>query len=217
MRLFLPTFKKCGNRGFTMVEILMALALTGMSMGAIYSVFISSNKSYKTQENVADAQQRIRVGLEMMIRDLRLAGLDPEGSATDGIDSNGAGFKEATSTKIRFTADLDMNGAIDDQGTSTTNNEERLTYILESGSLRRYLYEGHTTDESQQTLIEDVSALTFNYEDESGSPITKPVSAADLPNIRTVVISMSCQGIDGLGNTFTRTLNARVNCRNLWL
>lgn len=203
--------------GFTLIEVLIALLIAGLAAGSIYGVFISSNRSYRTQENVTDAQQRVRVGMEMMVRDIRMAGLDPAGGATDGIDGSGAGFKEATSTKIRFTADRDINGAIDDQGSSATKNQERITYLLESGSLKRILYEGHATGESTQTLFGNVSGLTFSYEDADGNSIAAPVSAANLGSIRTVIIGLTCQGTDAMGNTFSRTLRAKVSCRNLWL
>lgn len=195
---------------FTLVEILVAMAMVGMIIGGIYTVFISTNRSYHTQDRVADAQQRVRVGVDFMVRDIRLAGMDPVGPATDAVDTNGAGIKEATASKIRFTADMDMDGTIDEA------DRERITYEVDlvNNRLSQCLYEG-TGSESWQALINDVSALSFSYRDVNDNPITVPVSALNLANIRTVVITMTAQGTDVRGETFTRTLNARISCRNL--
>ena len=183
--------------GFTLIEVMITLAISGIAMAAIYGVFISSSQSYRTQEGVVDAQQRARVGLDFMVMNIRMAGFDPTGTATAGIEV-------ATATNIRFTADMNMDGDIDNA------NEERLTYTYNAGNqtLSQIRYEG-TANESTQTLIDMVSALTFIYLDANG------VVTANLADIRAVIISISCQGTGARGQLLTRTLSTRVNCRNL--
>jgi len=192
--------------GFTLVEILVALSIMGIAVGAIYGVFIASNRSYQTQDHVAEAQQRARVGVDFMVRDIRIAGLDPLTTASAGIE-------EATTTKVRFTSDIDLNGAIDNP-----QNEEKITYEYDSvnNRLRRCLYENPDTGAgSWQTLIDNVSALSLGYLDADGTIIVSPViSTVALDSIKTVVISMTCDGTDWQGQTFSRTLNTRVICRN---
>ena len=198
---------------FTIIEVLMAMVIVGVVIGAIYAVFVSSNRSYHTQDSVVEAQQRVRVGIDFMVRDIRMAGFDPLGLANDPVDGDGAGIKEATASKIRFTSDIDMNEAIDNP-----NSQERVTfeYDAANGRLRRCLYEG-TGSRTWQTLIYNVSALQFTYLDADGNTITSPVAADALDDIRTVVISMTVEGEGALGQTITRTLNTRVSCRNLSL
>ena len=191
------------TRGFTLVEILVALSIMGIAVGAIYGIFIASNRSYQTQDHVTEAQQGVRVGTDFMVRDIRLAGLDP-------LETAGAGIDEATTTKIRLTFDRDMDGTID-----LDDNEEIITYQYDpdNNRLRRCLYE-ETDSESWQTLIDNVSALTLGYLDANGNTIASPVAATDLGSIKTVVISMTCDGSDSLGQTFSRTQSTRVICRN---
>jgi len=186
------------SKGFTLVEVLIAMAIVGIVMGSIYSIFISSNRSYRTQDSVADAQQRVRVGIDFIAHDLRLAGLDPL--------SVGAGIETAGATNLRLTADIDLNGVID-----TPLNQERITYDYDAPSrtLRRKLYEGTASESAWQPLIEDVSALTFTYRDSGGNVTGTPA------DVRMVDISMTCQGTDAVGQPINRTLTARVICRNL--
>jgi len=188
------------SHGFTLLELLIALAIFGFVMGAFYSVFITSDRAYRTQDGVAEAQQGLRVGLDLMVRDIRLAGLDP-------LDTAGAGFEEATETKVRFTMDEDMNGAIDDPIDSA--NPETLTYEFDNANqtLQRGIFEGTAGEEEWHILISNVSDLTFTYLDEDGDETA--ISA----DIRTVIISMTCEGSYAEGTP--RTLTTRVRCRNL--
>jgi len=178
--------------GFTLIELMITLAITSIAMGAIYGVFISSSRSHRTQEGVVDAQQRARTGLDFMVGSIRMAGLDPTGNA-------GAGLEVNTATNIRFTADMDMDGIIEEA------NDERLTYIYNPGTqiLSQIRYEG-TPSASTQPLIDMVSALTFTYLDGNGDG-----------NVDSVAISITCQGRGSRGDILTRTLSNTVSCRNL--
>ena len=181
--------------GFTLVEVMITIAISGIALAAIYGVFISSSQSYRTQEGVADAQQRARVGLDFMVRNIRMAGFDP-------LDTSGAGIEVANPASIQFTADMNMSGGIDN------TDEERLTYTFAGGTLSQIRYAG-TPAASTQPLIDMVSAMAFTYLDANG------VVTAVLADIRSVTISITCQGMGNKGQLLTRTLNTRVSCRNL--
>ena len=205
-----PSKEGTRENGFTLVEILVAMSVMAVVMGAVYGVFFSSNRSYRTQERIVDAQQKVRMGLDFMVRDIRMAGYDPMGNATDAVEGGGAGIKSATATQIRFASDMDMDGTIEEA------NRERITYTYDAGTneVHQILYEG-TGSESEQTLMDDVTSLSFSYLDEDGSTLAVPVSSVNLANIRTVVVIITCQGQDAQGNPFIRTLNTRAICRNL--
>lgn len=69
------------NRGFTMVELLITLAIFGIVVVGIFSVNLSTQRSANTQEEIVDLQQNLRVGLESITRDLRWAGFLIPGSS----------------------------------------------------------------------------------------------------------------------------------------
>jgi len=65
---------KTSNPGFTLVELMVSLAIFGLVMVGIFGVYLSTQRSTNTQEQVVDLQQNLRVGLESISRDLRWAG-----------------------------------------------------------------------------------------------------------------------------------------------
>ncbi|MBI5602176.1 MAG: prepilin-type N-terminal cleavage/methylation domain-containing protein [Deltaproteobacteria bacterium] len=71
---------KKNRRGFTLVEVLVALTLLGVALGTVCQIFLSQADAYKTQARITQRQQRLRAALEIIARDFRSAGypaLDP--------------------------------------------------------------------------------------------------------------------------------------------
>lgn len=66
------------QNGITLIELLIALVICGMVMAGTYRLFIAQNKAYIVQDQVVDVQQNIRSVMELMVRDLRMAGYDDD-------------------------------------------------------------------------------------------------------------------------------------------
>ncbi|MBN1907686.1 MAG: prepilin-type N-terminal cleavage/methylation domain-containing protein, partial [Deltaproteobacteria bacterium] len=62
--------------GFTLVELLIAMAIAGVVMAGVYSAYSSQQRSYLAQEQVAAVQQNLRVAMYFMEREIRMAGCD---------------------------------------------------------------------------------------------------------------------------------------------
>jgi prepilin-type N-terminal cleavage/methylation domain-containing protein len=62
------------DKGVTLIELLIALVISGILIAALYRGFISQQKTYTVQEQVADMQQNVRVAINKMMREMRMAG-----------------------------------------------------------------------------------------------------------------------------------------------
>ena len=60
--------------GFSLVEVMSALVILGIAMTAAYATFEFQHSSFTVQNHVAEAQQNLRAALEVLSRDIRLAG-----------------------------------------------------------------------------------------------------------------------------------------------
>lgn len=65
--------------GVSLIELLVALAICGMVMAGSYRFFVSQSKAYVLQDQVIEAQQSLRLAMETLSRDLRMAGFDDDG------------------------------------------------------------------------------------------------------------------------------------------
>ena len=73
------------SKGVTLIELLIALVISAILIAGIYKVYISQQRSYASQEQVADMQQNVRVAINRMLREIRMAGF---GGKNDNIDGS---------------------------------------------------------------------------------------------------------------------------------
>jgi type IV pilus assembly protein PilW len=156
------------NQGFTLVEVLIALAISGVLFSGIYYAYSSQQKSSIIQQEVSAMQRNLRSGMHFMEREIRMACCDPTGKA-------GAAFISARKNQdyldgnfiLRFTADIrgDNDGSPPDGDTSDPN--EDIGYSLtDHGS------DGDTDLVRNGALIaENIDALDFVYLDKSDVPL----------------------------------------------
>ena len=186
------------SAGFTLVEVMVSIAILSILFGTIYRTFDVFTRSYAKENVKAGVQQKTRIGIDLMARDIRLAGLDPLGSANAGFNA-----ANTNSTSIQFTADLNYDGDLDDPF-------EDIRYFLNGNQLQQTadLGTGPVTD----TLLDNVIGLTFTYLNETDTPLAEPVATDE---IRTVLISLTLQREAGRDEPISRTYTSRIRCRNL--
>ncbi len=68
--------------GFTLIEMLVVMAILGIAMTVVYNVFLSSQRTIYTQDEIIDVQQNLRISAELISREIRMAGLLIPDSAT---------------------------------------------------------------------------------------------------------------------------------------
>jgi prepilin-type N-terminal cleavage/methylation domain-containing protein len=61
-------------RGFSLVEVLVALLLTGILTAAMFRVYINQHHAWMIQDSVIDMQQNARTAIDELTRQVRMAG-----------------------------------------------------------------------------------------------------------------------------------------------
>lgn len=72
--------KGASARGFTLIEVLISMAITIIVMGAVFGLLTRGQQTFQREPQVADLQQSARTALDMVARDALQAGagLPPE-------------------------------------------------------------------------------------------------------------------------------------------
>ena len=167
------------QRGFTLAELLVAIAVLGLIMTGLLSLMMSGNQAYVTGSNQIEAQQAARVALEQMVREIKGAGYNPKGVAGPPAIAAPPGFASPTATRL-------MINNTDDAG----NWGGGIVYSLNGTNLQR---QELGVDPGPQTIVGGIQALTFTYLDENNVVLAPPLAPPVLPNIRSVQISLTTQ------------------------
>jgi type IV pilus assembly protein PilW len=157
------------KRGFSLLEMLIVLAVFTFIVGGIFTNLSQSQIRYQFEQEVAELQQSGRNAVDLMEREIKLAGF-PKASYYDSgqnwtsANSNkvAAGFITIGATNLVFEADIEEDGIV-----------ERVDYNLSSGTLSRSAEDkpagGGAPAATYKVLANNVTALTFSYLDSNGT------------------------------------------------
>jgi len=231
--------QKTAPPGFTLIELMIAMAIGLVLIAGVFQLFISQKKVYSVQEQLLESQQNVRAGMDYIIRSLQTAGYDPTDSQQFGVSayqtgapyfraSNDAGLALTTNAELYFTTDDSGDGNIDNNGTERfgykiTNNTLELASIATTGASAGDI-------SSWQPLAENIESMTIVYTYANGalsSAVGLPdnsVAGRNFADIRAVTVSLTArtsrQDSDytdpALGDGYRRqTLASTIMLRNL--
>lgn len=192
---FSPLPERPFSAGFAVVEMLLVLGALAVLFGAIYSGFERLNRSYTAENAKAVTQQSARIGMEAMVQDMRLAGLNPLGTADAGVVA-------ASPTSFQFTADVNFDGDLDDPF-------EDIIYALTGNNLVQ------TNHLGAEVLLEGVTNLVFTFLDSTGAEIPSADLSTRRQDIRTVGIALTVSRPAGRQQQVSRTYSTQVRLRNM--
>ena len=179
------------HKGFTLIELLVAMTVGLVVMAGVSMTFRSQQKSYLLQEQMAAMQQNLRAAMFHMEREIRMAGCDPNQTAS-------AQFVTANATSITFTQDLrgDTEGSLPDG--DTEDPSENITYYLNDidgdglgDELRRN--DANPGGIGDQVIADNISALNFIYLDQASTKLDDDGAGnvtTSIPQIRSVELTL---------------------------
>lgn len=180
------------NSGFTLIEILISLAMASIVSMAIYALFVVQHRIYLAQKQIADIQQSLRSCMYLLESNIKHACFDPLNSASPAIIV-------ADKQSFGFQADLNSNGRLQSEktgagGTATTlvnDSNEQVTYGFSKttqgiGNLTQSNWAAGGAD-----MADYIECLNFVYLDENGAVISPlPLSQSDRQRIRSVEVTL---------------------------
>lgn len=150
-----------GTRGFSLPEILLAMAISVLLSSLIWVNFQSQHGAYVAQTLTRAMQEDLRSTLTLITEDLRMAGYNPHPLPVQPAVQNG--ILLAGKDRVRVAMDLNRDGDAED-------SNEDVTYLIKDSDgipalERKASFSGQATF---QPVINHVEALDFVYLDASG-------------------------------------------------
>ena len=199
------------QKGITLIELLVALAIFGIVIGAIYRLFIVQTRAYTVQDQVVEVQQSVRSAMEILLQDLRMTGFDDD----------------STTSTVMITTPI-ATPVADNLITVSyeyTNQRYTVTYWRDapSSTLFRQININPPDVTTTETLLGNVDDLTFTYgvdTDEDGD-VDNWVAAAAVGTSRVIAVRITLTARPTPVNpdvpqmVSPRTLTSAVTFRNL--
>lgn len=113
------------SRGFTLVELMITVLISGIVIIAIYTAYQAQQRSHTAQNQVSEMQQNQRAALDNLARRLRMVGYNPQDTKNvfELLDISSRGLDGIIAAggngSIQFTADIDEDGVLDSNETFT--------------------------------------------------------------------------------------------------
>jgi type IV pilus assembly protein PilW len=197
-------WQAASREGFTLIEMVVALGLSLVTVSAVYTLYVSELRAQLVREDMLEMQQQARVVMDVVSREILMAGYDPRGANNDVDLSNdflGITFDPG---RLMIKADLNGNGLL-------TDANESIIFVFDVGThtLRR------NTGGGNQPFGENIESFVVEYFDQEGNP------AVDSTSIRQVKITVTARTEDPdlkyvpNGGYRTVTLQSRLTPRNL--
>lgn len=193
------------TRGFTLMELLVAMGLTTVVMVAIFSAYRYQMYAIKGQDIQLELQQAGRDIIDLMTREIRMAGYNPTCAAFSAVVAG-------ATDSFRFQFDKDGDGVI--------SGDEDLTYSLDgTGTILRT---GNGTGGTTTALYTGLpsGALKFEYRDANNIGLATPLNASALNAVTSVKVTVQLQKSNPYpvgGGTLKTNLVSILDLRNRYI
>ncbi|MGH8493758.1 MAG: PilW family protein [Moraxellaceae bacterium] len=137
--------------GLSLIELMISLALGLVLVAGATQIFFTNTQAFRLQNNISGAQEAGRLGLEMLLTDLRRAGVDNPESVLDGASRNfGITGRNALATTAAVT------------GLLTNSDEVSVSYRVPPEVAQMSDCEGHVANSTDVIVNRYFVALDIN-------------------------------------------------------
>ena len=194
--------------GFTLPELLVSVLVMSFVVLGVTTVYLSNQRAYERGQTQTKTHQNARVGLEMLARELRMAGFDPQDQIS--LQASPSVFQVATATTLTFLADVSGDDTLD-----------RVTYRLQGQLLIREFSSWNGSifpAPAVEVVALGLASFGLAYADgtqPTNLPLSAPVTGTTLWDIRRVTVTLQTEAatVGGLQTAYDLSIDVRP--RNL--
>ena len=195
--------------GFTLVELLAVMLLAALLLAAFTAFYLSEQRSIRHHQIEVETSQNLRVALDQMVRDIRVAGLNPSKATIASFP-----FVTANATAIRFKLDTDGDGAVTGASTDENRGFQIAGTTIEKYDAAAGSFAGNVLANNIDVTGAPCGGTMFTYRDCNGNALTAPVASPGASIASVDVCVTAVQPVVG-GIPVRRTETESIRLRNV--
>ena len=204
-------------KGFTLVELMVALGVTTVLMAAVYMAVNAAKRKSSAIERKVTAQQDIKPALDLMAMEIGMASYNPMATPNANLWVNPTGsclaaspnpslyrgIQEATTNSIVVEMDIGGSATGDGDGMLGDDNEvirynydtgsQYITRETNCGGGQPFLGDVPTRTRAVRVINNTLNIPLFRYYDGTGAEIVSAGLPAGIPNIRRIEITLAVE------------------------
>jgi len=108
------------RRGFTLLEMVIAIAIAGFVVAALYGLFTMQSRQFLFQDIQMEMHQNLRFGTDVLSRSIRMAGFNTNGYVNGVMGSDGTSGSSVDASQLQVVIPWDNDG---------TNGTDAITVV----------------------------------------------------------------------------------------
>jgi prepilin-type N-terminal cleavage/methylation domain-containing protein len=197
------------DNGFTLVELLAVILLAALLLAAFTAFYLSEQRSLRHHQIEVETSQNLRVALDQMVRDIRVAGLNVSKATIASFP-----FVTADATVIRFKLDADGDGTV-----TSSSADENKGYQIAGTTIEKYdaaagSFSGNVLADYIDLTGAPCGGTMFTYRDCNGNALAAPVASPGI-NIASVDVCVTAVRPVIGGIPVKRTETESIRLRNV--
>lgn len=228
MKHFIFTHGSRRNQaGFSLSEVVVASLVSSVMFAGLYSFYRSQVFAYRTQQVAVNLKEEADLGIDLIVKELRIAGARPASYPVSGCTvprgglANCAGFQRVTAASAQgITFQYDYLPAADPDG-CPDDLAEQITYSYDTSNPNNRLIKrtaiGVNGGQSV-TVVSHASDFQLIYYDVDGSVMAAPTNEQGRKNVGRIEVRITTSDANpdpSVGGQLQRTRVSSAYLRNL--
>jgi len=197
MRNLFSKLKSSASKGFSLIELMIAMTLVMVVLAILSSILGSINNQLRTQRPRLEAVNNAQTAVDSIARLIRMAGSRPFScSTTFQIQA----LTPSSSLGNNYFGSLRIQSDWNPADCALTGVEEDVTFSVNNGTL--YLDANKLVP-----FVDKISALRFKFFDKNNAVMTSPQTQSD--DIAYVQVEVDTAAVNGVSTTITSGASIR--------
>jgi prepilin-type N-terminal cleavage/methylation domain-containing protein len=222
MRSKFANYRHGANSGFTLLELMISMAILTIVLGVVVSGLTTLQQRNKTEASKVDLTQEARQFEDQILSDIHQAGypslkmFDPASGATLNSPNVSQGLVNVTPNSLQFEADVDGSGAVSEVFIQLSPLNGPCPCRIQRGTVTKAQWQAGTLPFYYTEVDNLVNTNIFQGYDNAGNNVA--LAGAPANNLAAIEITLNVRSpypdANGLSPTITMSTAAKIHNLN---